>query len=260
MSDHPLTLTADGAVRVLTINRPARRNALDGATLERLAECLEAVVGDAGARVLVLTGAGDKAFVAGADITEFQGLSSDDARALAHRGQRVMRRLETLGRPVIAAINGYALGGGCELALACTLRLMSTTARLGLPEVKLGLLPGFGGTQRLTKLVGRQRALEWMLTGRQIDAAEAVAAGLVLRAVEPDRLMPEALALAHELAQGAPLAQAYILACADRALELPLDAGQDVEASYFGLAAATDDMREGVSAFLEKRTPAFTGR
>lgn len=260
MSDRPLLLTSDGAVRVLTIDRQARRNAIDRATLQAFQGLLDQVAGDAAARVLVIAGAGEKAFVAGADITEFQGLSAEAARALARTGQHLMRRIETMGLPVVAAINGYALGGGCELALACTFRIMSTTARLGLPEVKLGLVPGFGGTQRMARLVGRQRALEWMLTGRQIEAAEAVAAGLVLRAVEPDRLMADVMAFAHQLAAGAPLAQSYILAAVDRGLELPIDAGCDLEASYFGLAASTADMREGVSAFLDKRAPAFTGR
>jgi len=260
MSDTPLSLISDGHVRVLTVNRPERRNAIDRATMAALDAQLVEVQRDVDARALVVTGAGDKAFVAGADISEFQAMTPAEARQYARDGQAVMRRLETLGMPSIAAINGHALGGGCELAMACTFRVMATSARIGLPEVKLGLIPGFGGTQRLARLVGRQRALELMLTGRLADADEAVAIGLVLQAVAPEQLHATALGLAHTLAAGAPRAQAYALAAVDEGLDVPLATGCDIEAEYFGLAAATDDMREGVAAFLEKRTPSFTGR
>jgi enoyl-CoA hydratase len=259
MPETPLLLTTDGPVRVLTINRPARRNAMDRATMSALRAHLSAVGADAAARVLVITGAGT-AFVAGADITEFQGLTAAEARAFAIEGQQVLRRLETLGRPTIAAINGFALGGGCELALACTFRLMAEGARIGLPEVKLGLIPGFGGTQRLARLVGRERALDWILTGRQVEADEAVTAGFAMRAVPADRLMAEALGLAHQLAAGASLAQSYALAAVDQGLDVGLDAGCAIEATLFGLAASSEDMREGVAAFLDKRPPSFTGR
>lgn len=260
MSPIPLSLVSDGPVRVLTIDRPERRNALDRATMALLAEMVERVQADAEARVLVLTGAGDKAFIAGADISEFQGLSPVAARAYALDGQRVMRLVETLSIPTIAAINGVALGGGCELALACTFRLMASTARIGLPEVRLGLIPGFGGTQRLARLVGRQRALDLILTGRHVAAEEAVSMGLVLRATPPGELMAEALTLAHALAAGAPRALACALAAVDQGLDMPLDAGCAAEATLFGIAASTDDMREGVAAFLEKRAPSFAGR
>lgn len=259
MPETPLLLSTDGPVRVLTVNRPARRNAIDRATMAELRTRLDEVRADPGARALVLTGAGT-AFVAGADIAEFQTLTADEARVFALEGQQVLRRLETMGRPTIAAINGYALGGGCELALACTFRLLAVDARIGLPEVKLGLIPGFGGTQRLARLIGRQRALDWMLTGRQVGADEAVAAGFALRAVPADQVLAEAVALAHQLAAGAPLAQAYALAAVDQGLDVSLDAGCAIEATLFGLAAASDDMREGVAAFLGKRSPSFTGR
>lgn len=260
MPQTSLLLSNDGPVRLLTVNRPARRNALNRDTLEALAAQLDVVRHDAEARVLVITGAGDAAFVAGADITEFQGLTAGEARAVARAGQRVFRQLETLGCPTIAAINGYALGGGCELALACTFRILADTAHVGLPEVGLGLIPGFGGTQRLARLIGRERALDWILTGRHVDAHEAVAAGFALRVVPAAVVMDEAMTLARRLATGAPLAQRYALAAVDQGLDVGLEAGGEIEATLFGLAAATDDMREGVAAFLGKRQPLFTGR
>jgi enoyl-CoA hydratase len=260
MADAPLSLAAHGAVRVLTVDRQARLNALDRATLHALDTMLAEVAQDEAVRALVVTGAGPKAFIAGADISEFQAFSPGDARAYAMAGQRVFRRIEALGIPTIAAINGFALGGGCELALACTFRLMSETATVGLPEIHLGLIPGFGGTQRLARLVGRQHAAEMILTGRRVPAAEALAMGLVLRAVPATDLMPSALALATDLAERAPGAVRYALDAIDAGLDMPLTQGCDVEAALFGLAAASEDMREGVAAFLEKRPPVFTGR
>ena len=215
---------------------------------------------DPALRVLIITGAGPKAFVAGADISEFEGLTPDEATRLARQGQAVFDRLESLPVPTIAAINGYALGGGCELALACTFRLMADTARLGLPETSLGLIPGFGGTQRLARAIGRQQALELILTGRQVDADECVRLGLALRAVPADRLMDEALALAGQLASRAPLALRYAREAVAEGLDRPLADALALEARLFGLAFATADMREGVRAFLEKRQPSFTGR
>jgi enoyl-CoA hydratase len=210
--------------------------------------------------VLIITGAGDKAFVAGADLSEFQGLTADTASRYARAGQAVLDRLESLPVPTIAAINGYALGGGCELALACTFRLIADTARLGLPETSLGLIPGFGGTQRLGRAIGRQQALEMILTGRQVGAEEAIRLGLVLRAVPAAHLLDEAHALAAQLASRAPLALRYAREAMAAGLDRPLREGLDVEARLFGLAAATDDMVEGVRAFLEKRQAVFTGR
>ncbi len=260
MAESALAVTSDGAIRTLTFNRPARRNALDRATLRALEDACEAIDADPAARAVILTGAGDKAFVAGADITELRSLSPDEAARYAADGQRAMRRLETLRVPVVAAINGVALGGGLELALACTFRLMATTARVGLPEVKLGLIPGFGGTQRLARAIGRQRALDLVLTGRHVDADEAVALGIALRAVPPATLLDEARALAAELAAGASRAQALALRAVDEGLDTTLDEGCAREAALFAEAAASDDAREGLGAFLEKRQPSFTGR
>jgi len=260
MSDQYLELSGTDAVRVLTIARPDKHNALDRATLAALGARLDALAADTALRVLVITGAGAKAFVAGADIREFDGLTPDQATRLARQGQAVMDRLEAMPVPTIAAINGYALGGGCELALACTFRLMADTARIGLPETSLGLIPGYGGTQRLARAIGRQQALEMILTGRQVEAEEAVRLGLVLRAVPASQLMEEALALAAQLAARAPLALRYAREAVAAGLDRPLADGLAFEANVFGLATATADMREGVRAFLEKRQPSFTGQ
>jgi enoyl-CoA hydratase len=260
MSDTYLDLSGTAAVRVLTIARPEKLNALDSRTLAAFGDLLGTLAADAALRVLVITGAGPKAFVAGADISEFEGLSPDAATQLARRGQSVLERLESMPVPTIAAINGYALGGGCELALACTFRLLADTARIGLPETSLGLIPGFGGTQRLARALGRERALELILTGRQVGADEAVRVGLALRAVPAAHLMDEALALAAQLASRAPLALRYAREAVAEGLDRPLADGLAVEARLFGLAAASADMREGVRAFLEKRQATFTGR
>jgi enoyl-CoA hydratase len=260
MADTYLDLSGTDAVRVLTIARPEKLNALDRATLAALSGRLDVLAADPVLRVLVITGAGPKAFVAGADISEFEGLSPDEATRLARQGQAVLDRLESLPVPTIAAVNGYALGGGCELALACTFRLVADTARMGLPETSLGLIPGFGGTQRLARAVGRQQALELILTGRQVGADEAVRLGLALRAVPAAQLMDEALALAAQLASRAPLALRYAREAVADGIDRPLADGLALEARLFGLAAATADMREGVRAFLEKRQATFTGR
>ncbi len=255
-----LQISRDGAVATITIDRQAARNALDTATIDQLRRAVLDVRHDDGIRTVILTGAGDKAFVAGADIGELGGLTPMAARAFALRGQHVFDLLEHLGKPVIAAVNGYALGGGCELAMACTLRLAADTARFGQPEVNLGVLPGYGGTQRLPRLVGRGRALELMLRGHLIDAAEALRIGLVDRVVRAAELMPAARELAAELAAKPPLAVRAILDAVARGLEMPLAEGQAHEATLFGLIAGTEDMREGTRAFLEKRAPVFQGR
>jgi enoyl-CoA hydratase len=255
-----LELSGTDAVRVLTIARPAKLNALNRAALGELQSALQALATETALRVLIVTGAGPKAFVAGADIGEFEGFTPDQATRHARLGQAVFDTLETLPVPTIAAINGYALGGGCELALACTFRLVADTARLGLPETSLGLIPGFGGTQRLARAVGRQQALELILTGRQVEADEAVRLGLALRVVPAARLLEEAQVLAGQLASRAPLALRYAREAIADGLDRPLADGLALEARLFGLAASTDDMREGVRAFLEKRQATFTGR
>jgi enoyl-CoA hydratase len=255
-----LLLQRDQSVAILTINRPAVLNALSTQTLHELRQALLDLQRDEAVRAVVLTGAGEKSFVAGADIKEMAQQTPVSLRALGLAGQCVFDLVETLGKPVIAAINGFALGGGCELAMACTIRLASETARLGQPEINLGLIPGYGGTQRLARLVGRGRALDMLLTGAPVNAQEAYRIGLVNRVLPAGELMAAATALATQLAGQAPVAVQYILEAVHRGQDLPLADGQALEATLFGLVAATDDMREGTRAFLEKRKPVFTGR
>jgi enoyl-CoA hydratase len=244
----------------LTINRPEKLNALDRATVLGIDHSLAAAQGDPDVGVLILTGAGDKAFVAGADIGELASQTPVEGEAFARAGQAVFNRLEALGKPSIAAINGYALGGGLELALACTLRVASETARLGLPEVTLGIIPGYGGTQRLGRVVGPGRALELILTGEAIEAREAHRIGLVNRVVPPADLLPAAEALARTLLARGPLALRYALQAVRQGLQMTQAEGLGLEAALFGLACATEDMREGTRAFVEKRKPSFRGR
>jgi enoyl-CoA hydratase len=255
-----LLLERDGAVAVMTDNRPHVLNALNFSTLDDLRRAALTLKHDAGVRAIVITGAGEKSFAAGADINELAVQSPAQGKELAQRGQHVFDLLENLGKPVIAAINGYALGGGCELALACTLRVAADTARIGQPEINLGIIPGYGGTQRLARLVGKGVALELILTGRQITAAEALQIGLVNRVVPAAGLLSHATALAVELAGKAPIAMQYIIEAVNRGLEVSFDKGQFLEATLFGLVASTDDMREGTKAFLDKRKPDFKGR
>jgi enoyl-CoA hydratase len=255
-----LLVARDAAVATITVNRPARLNALNGATIDELRTALLDVRHDDAVRAVVITGAGEKAFVAGADIAELSSQSPLGAKITAQRGQHVFDLVETLGKPVIAAINGFALGGGCELAMACTLRIAADSARFGQPEINLGLMPGYAGTQRLPRLVGRGRALELLLRGHQIDAGEAYRIGLVDRVVAREELMPAALALAQELGSKAPVAARAILEAVHKGLQMPLAEAQAYEATLFGLVATTEDMQEGTRAFLEKRTPAFRGR
>lgn len=259
MSFDNLHVERDGAVATVTISRPQVLNALNTQTIDELRRAVLELQRDRSVRVLIITGAGEKAFAAGADISELAEQAPDAMRALAAAGQHVFTLIERLGKPVIAAINGYALGGGCELALACTLRIAADTAKLGQPEINLGLIPGYGGTQRLPRLVGKGVALDLLLTGRQVTADEALRIGLVNRVVPASELMSTCRTLAAELAGRAPLATKYILDAVNRGLGLPLDEGQALEASLFGLTAATADMREGTRAFLEKRKPAFKG-
>jgi enoyl-CoA hydratase len=244
----------------ITFNRPAVLNALNGKTLDELGECLNEVRRDDAVRALILTGAGEKAFVAGADINELARRTPVDGKDFALHGQEIFRRLETLGKPSIAAINGFALGGGCELALACTIRIASRTAKLGQPEVKLGILPGYGGTQRLARLCGKGIAHEMILTGEMITAEEALRIGLVNRVVEPAELLGVAESVAAKIAANAPLAVRYAMEAIERGAEMPQQEGLFLEATLFGLSCATEDMREGTRAFLEKRPPKFQGR
>ena len=255
-----LLLERDGAVAVVTINRPKVLNALNAQTLDELRRVMLELKHDDGVRVVLLTGAGEKSFVAGADINELAVQTPVSGREHALAGQHVLSLIEQLGKPVIAAINGYALGGGCELAMACTLRLAADTARLGQPEINLGLLPGYAGTQRLSRLVGKGKAMELVLTGAPVGAADALAIGLVNRVVPAAELMAEARKLAAQLAGNAPIAMRYIIDAVNKGLEMPFAEACAFEATLFGLVASTDDMREGTKAFLEKRKPAFTGR
>ena len=254
-----LLLERDGAIAVVTVNRPKVLNALNLATLEELRRTMTALREDAEIRCIILTGSGDKSFVAGADINELGGQSPTAGWEHARLGQAVFDMIETLGKPVIAAINGYALGGGCELAMACTMRLAADTSRLGQPEINLGMIPGYGGTQRLARVVGSGRALELLLTGDQLSATEAHLMGLVNRVVPAAALMVEARRLAASIAGKAPLAVRYVLQAVHRGVNLPLAEGLALEAALFGLVASTDDMREGTRAFLEKRKPVFKG-
>jgi len=244
----------------ITFNRPNVLNALNRKTMDELGDCLKKVRADDDIRVLILTGAGEKAFVAGADINELSQQTPVNGREFTLYGQEIFHRLETLGKPVIAAINGFALGGGCELALACTLRVAGRNAKLGQPEVKLGLMPGYGGTQRLPRLCGKGVAHELLLTGEMISADEALRVGLVNRVVEPGEVLTTAEAIAKKIIANAPLAMKYALEAVERGMEMPQEQGLFLEATLFGLCCATQDMREGTRAFLEKRSPKFEGR
>jgi len=255
-----LLIERDAAVLVVTINRPKVMNALNAALLAELSAVIDDAGADADVRALVITGAGEKAFVAGADINELAQQTPVAGRDRGRFGQGVFDRIERLGKPVIAAVNGFALGGGCELAMACTMRLAADTAKFGQPEINLGLIPGYAGSQRLPRLVGRGRALELLLSGHSISADEAFRIGLVNRVVPAAQLLTESRALAHTLASKAPIAVRYILDAVARGLDMPLADAQDYEATLFGLVSTTEDMREGTRAFLDKRKPEFKGR
>jgi enoyl-CoA hydratase len=257
---HIVFEAGEGGIAAVTVNRPDKLNALSGAVILELRDAFERIAGAPELRAAIVTGAGEKAFVAGADIAELEKLSPSEARDFAVRGQRVFRLLETSGKPSVAAVNGYALGGGLELAMACTVRFASENARLGQPEVKLGIVPGYGGTQRLPRLVGRGRALEMLLSGEPVTAADAHRIGLVNAVVPQAELLAYSRAwLAKVLANG-PLAVALAMEAVDAGLEAGLEEGLRLEAAAFGLSAATEDRREGTRAFLEKRRPVFAGR
>jgi enoyl-CoA hydratase len=244
----------------ITFNRPKVLNALNRKTMEELNGALAAIRENGDVRVLILTGAGEKSFVAGADIGELAVQTPISAKERSSFGQSVLHRLETLGKPSIAAINGFALGGGCEVALACSIRLASKTARLGQPEVKLGIIPGYGGSQKLARLCGKGMAHELCLTGEIISADEALRIGLVNHVYEPAELLPAAEALAKKIIANAPLAVKFAIEAIERGAEMPQEEGQYLETALFGLCVATEDMREGTRAFLEKRPAQFGGR
>ncbi len=244
----------------ITFNRPKVLNALNRKTMEELRDILTAAREDDEVRVLILTGAGEKSFVAGADIGELAVQTPVSGKETAAFGQSVLHLLETLGKPSIAAINGFALGGGCEVALACSMRLAGKTAKLGQPEVKLGIMTGYGGSQRLARLCGKGVAYELCLTGEMISAEEALRIGLVNHVYEPAELLPAAEALAKKIIANAPLSVKYTMEAIERGTEMPLAEGQYLETTLFGLLAATEDMREGTRAFLEKRPAQFRGK
>jgi enoyl-CoA hydratase len=260
MTFENLLLEREGSVAILTINRPKVLNALNTRTLDELRRAILDLKRDEAVRAVVLTGSGEKSFVAGADINELAVQTPAGGREHALAGQHVLDLVEQMGKPVIAAINGYALGGGCELAMACTIRIAADTAKLGQPEINLGIIPGYAGTQRLARIAGKGRALELLLTGDPVSAQEAHRLGLVNRVVPAADLMAEAKKLAAALAAKAPLAIRYILEAVHKRIEMPFPQAQVFEATLFGLVASSDDMREGTAAFLEKRTPAFKGR
>jgi enoyl-CoA hydratase len=247
-------------IAYITFNRPKVLNALNRKTVEELRDALLDARDDSSVRVLILTGAGEKSFVAGADIGELAQRTPVDGKDFSLFGQSVFHLLETLGKPSICAINGFALGGGCELALSCSIRLASKTAKLGQPEVKLGIIPGYGGTQRLARLCGKGVAHELCLGGEMISAEEAQRIGLVNHIYEPAELLPAAEALAKKIIANAPLAVKYSMEAIERGVEMPQEEGLFLEATLFGLACATEDMREGTKAFLEKRKADFKGR
>jgi len=252
--------TGVDGIATVTVNRPDKLNALNRDTMGELGDAFARVREDAAVRALIVTGAGEKAFVAGADINELAVLSPIEARALALRGQAIFRALETLPKPTVAAVNGFALGGGLELAMSCTIRVSAPNAKFGQPEVKLGIVPGYGGTQRLPRLVGRGRAIEMLITGETIDAADAYRIGLVNYVTPLAELLPFSHAWLHKVMANGPKAVALTLEAVDVGLDCGIEEGLRFEASAFGLAAATEDRREGTRAFLEKRKAAFAGK
>jgi enoyl-CoA hydratase/carnithine racemase len=247
-------------IAYVTVNRPKVLNALNMATMEELRSVFTEIKNDAAIRVAVLTGAGEKAFIAGADIAELAKHDAVSGKEYTHRGQSVLDLIENLGKPVIACINGFALGGGCEIAMACTLRLASESAKLGQPEVTLGIIPGYGGTQRLPRLVGKGIAMQLVLAGEMITAQEAYRIGLVNEVTAPADLISRAEAIAHKIIANAPLAVQYAMEAVNKGMEMTLAEGLYLEAILFGLCCATEDKKEGTTAFLEKRHTQFKGK
>jgi enoyl-CoA hydratase len=260
MNYENLKIERKNSIAYITIDRPKVLNALNMQTMGELRDVFTQIKDDAEIRVAILTGAGEKAFVAGADINELQKNNAVQAKAYTHRGQAVLEVIENLGKPVIACINGFALGGGCELALACTMRLASENAKLGQPEVKLGIIGGYGGTQRLPRLIGKGLALQMLLTGEMISAQEAYRIGLVNEVVPQAQLISRAEEIARKIIANGPLAIQYTLEAVNKGMEMPLSEGLFLEATLFSVACATEDMKEGTTAFLEKRPAVFKGR
>ena len=260
MAYENLLLEVKDQIARITFNRPNVLNALNRRTMEEFGEILSVVRADAAVRVVILTGAGEKAFIAGADITELAQQNPVGGREYTLAGQGIIHRLETLGKPSIAAINGFALGGGCEIAMACTMRLASDNAKLGQPEVKLGIIPGYGGSQRLPRLVGKGLAMQMVLAGEMITAQEAHRIGLVNELTAPAELIPRAEAIAAKIIANAPLAVQYAMEAVNKGMEMTLSEGLYLEAVLFGVACATEDKKEGTAAFLEKRAAAFKGK
>jgi enoyl-CoA hydratase len=257
--DNLLVIVRDG-VATLSVNRPDKLNALNDDVVSQLHQAAQFLKNDDLVRGVIVTGAGNKAFIAGADIADLakQGVLEGRQRALT--GQAMLRAFETMGKPVIAAVNGYALGGGCELAMACHIRIASENAKFGQPEVKLGITPGYGGTQRLPRIVGKGNALHLLLTGETIDAREALRIGLVSKVVPQDQLLAAAEQMLRAILANGPVAVKLVIEAVHRGLEMTLEEGLELEADAFGLVAATEDMKEGLSAFLEKRPAKFRGR
>jgi enoyl-CoA hydratase len=260
MSYQNLLVESRDGVAFVTINRPDKLNALNDATVAEIDAAFAAIAADPATRGVVLTGAGEKAFVAGADIAELATQSPVDGKERSIRGQRVLDRIERLGKPVIAAVNGFALGGGCELAMACHVRIASENAKLGTPEVKLGIMCGYAGTQRLPRLVGKGRALEMLLTGEMVDAAEALRIGLVNRVVPREKLLAEAEGLMRKMLANGPVSLRFTLEAVNDGLETGFDEAERQEATLFGLICTTEDMKEGTKAFLDKRPARFQGK
>jgi enoyl-CoA hydratase len=247
-------------IAYLTINRPEKLNALNWQTMEELRDAFNRIAADEEVGGVILTGAGEKAFVAGADISELAQKGAVDAKEFALATQEILRQIETFPKPVIAAVNGYALGGGCELAMACHIRIASERAKFGQPEVNLGIIPGNGGTQRLPRLVGKGRAIELVLTGRMVDAEEAVRIGLANQVVPADRLIPTCEEMLNTIFEKGPVAVRLALEAIHHGLNMSLEEGVQLEANLFGMCFSTEDMHEGTRAFLEKRKPDFKGR
>ena len=260
MAYENLKLDIEGGIAVVTLDRQKALNALNDATLTEMIDAFDHCRDNDDVKAVVITGAGDKAFVAGADINELAKMDPLGAKHVAKRGQTVLSKLENMGKPTVAMVNGFALGGGLELALSCTLRTASTTAKVGLPEVTLGIIPGYGGTQRLLRIAGPGVAREWILTGDMYDAQEAHRVGVVNRLFAPEELREGTMKLVNTIIKRGPIAVRFAMEAINRGANMPQSEGENLECDLFGLAASTQDMKEGLSAFIEKRKPAFQGR